>query len=62
MYFGQDNPHDQLVVIMQSLWGTAENLEEGITTPEKAAREMKRIVAELQALNKHIKGTKWKPY
>lgn len=61
MYFGQDNPHDQLVALIQAIWGQADNLEEGIVEPENAAKEVKKTLQEMQSLLKHVKGTKWKP-
>lgn len=59
-FFGQANPHDQLVVVIGSIEGTVENLEDGITSQEKAIPQIKAMVDCLRGLLPHLKGLEWK--
>lgn len=59
IYFGQDNPSDQLKVIAGSLEGHALNLEDGFEVGD-LAKVLKHHVTLLRALAEQVQGVPWK--
>lgn len=55
----QDTPQMQLVALTQAIWGTSDNLREGLTTGEKAADYLEGCAERLAALAPYLRKGSW---
>jgi hypothetical protein len=59
-FFRQDNPADQMVVVMQHIEGHAQNLRDGIVVnPQYTIQRILDGVEWLKALQPYLKNQQW---
>lgn len=57
--FKQDNPSDQLVVVLNSMEGNLLNAEDGLVNSEHFIKRMRAVLEDLKLLASHMSKNKW---